>query len=74
MTLTVKIETDCGIGFSEVVSCCDFIFSGIFYCNVTHYKRAIKGILVLLLGDNLKENELVKVFHIIYKFIREKYR
>ena len=56
--LTVKIETDCGIGFSEVVSSCDFIFSGIFYCNVTHNKRAIKGILVFLLGDNLKQKNI----------------
>ena len=58
MILTVKIETDCGVGFSEVVSCCDFVFSGIFYCNMTHNKRAIKGILVFLLGHNLENNRI----------------
>ena len=32
---------------------CDFVFPGIFYCDVAHNKRAIKSVLVFLLGDDL---------------------
>ena len=33
---------------------CDFVFPGIFYCDVAHNKRAIKSVLVFLLGDDLR--------------------
>ena len=36
---------------------CDFIFSRIFNCDVTHNKRAIKSVLVLLLSDDLRKRK-----------------
>ena len=51
----------------SILPSCDFVFSGIFDCDVAHNKRAIKSVLVLLLRDDL---QVLKLMNLRWRSVR----